>query len=217
METITLLQAVFNLLVALVCAIIIYTVYYFTSKDVKPSASFAKTLLIVTMATSLVIMLIGSNLALSLGMVGALSVIRFRAAVKDSRDAAFIFFAIAAGMTTALGVYSLSFAGTLFISAAIIVFSFINVGSRTYVITVRSSSINTDVEAEIRKVVGKRFSIVAVASKNIQTDINAAERKTQVVETVYELGLKNDAAELCRCLSSLDGVDSVNAVLREEV
>jgi len=210
METITVMQATVNLLVAFLCAVIIYTVYYFTSKDVKPTASFAKTILLVSLSTCLVLMLIGSNLALSLGMVGALSVIRFRAAVKDSRDAAFVFYAIAVGMTSALGVYSLAFIGTIFIGAAVIIFSFLNIGSRTYLLTVISDKYDPHIEEEIRKAAGNRYAAIAVSSKfNHETNVN-------IIETVYEIGLKKGTVELCRCLSAIEGVRSVNTVLRED-
>jgi hypothetical protein len=210
MENLTLLQVVSNLLVAFLCTIVIYAVYVFTSKDTKPTAAFAKTILIVTLSTSLLIMLVGSNLALSLGMIGAFSIIRFRAAVKDSRDAAFIFYAIAIGMTTALGVYALSLIGTFFIGVTVIVFSFLNIGSRTYVFTVKTYSDALIVEEEIKKKVGKRFSIIAITSKYDEENSNT------FTELVYEIGLKEGAGELSSRLLGKEGVASVNAVLRED-
>ena len=210
LENITVLQAALNLLVAFLCAVIVYTIYFFTSKDTKPTAAFAKTILIVTLSVTLVVMLIGSNFALSLGMVGALSIIRFRAAVKDSRDAAFIFFAIAAGMASALGVYLFAFVGTLFIGATVIVFSFMNIGSRTYLITVRAAKPVPAIEEEIIKLAGKRYSIMAVASKFDK------EKNTGSVEMVYEVGMKKGADTLCGRLLEKDGVESVTAVLRED-
>jgi uncharacterized membrane protein YhiD involved in acid resistance len=210
METVTVMQATINLLVAFICAIVIYAVYFFTSKDVKPTSSFAKTILLVTLSTCLVLMLIGSNLALSLGMVGALSVIRFRAAVKDSRDAAFVFYAIAVGMTTALGVYSLAVIGTLFIGCTVIIFSFMNIGSRTYLLTVISTAYDSRIETEIKKVTGNRYAAIAISLKpNHDADSSS-------IETVYEIGLKKGTGELCKSISMIDGVLSVNAIIRED-
>ena len=212
MDNLSVLHAVSNLLIAFLCVIIIYAVYFFTSKDVKPTAAFAKTLLIVNLSTCLVIMLVGSNLSLSLGMVGALSVIRFRAAVKDSRDAAFVFYAIAAGMTAALGVYALSFIGTLFIGAAVIIFSLVRIGSRTYIFTLKTSekAVRGEVEEEIRKTTGKRYSIIAISSKHNK------ENTGSLIETVYEIGLRTGAESLCERLLEKEGVESVNALLRED-
>jgi hypothetical protein len=210
METVTITQATINLLVSFICAVIIYTVYFFTSKDVKPTASFAKTILLVTLSTCLVLMLIGSNLALSLGMVGALSVIRFRAAVKDSRDAAFVFYAIAVGMTSALGVYTLAFIGTVFIGSTVILFSFLNIGTRTYLLTVISDTYDSRIEEEIKKSAGKRYAAIASSLKHNH------DTSSTSIETVYELGLKKGTGELCQCLSLIEGVRSVNAVLRED-
>lgn len=210
METITLMQATTNLLVALICAVIVYAVYYYTSKDAAPTSDFAKTVLIVTLSVSLIVMLIGSNLALSLGMVGALSIIRFRAAVKDSRDAAFIFYAIAVAMASALGVYQFALLGAAFIGAAIIIFSFFKVGSRTYLITVRTNAINPSVAKTFEKTLGRRYSVVTLSLKRGSSDDMA-------VETVYEAGLARGADALCEKLSQLDGVISVSAVLKEAV
>jgi len=210
METVTIMQATVNLLVAFLCAVIIYAVYYFTTKDVKPTASFAKTILLVTLSTCLVLMLIGSNLALSLGMVGALSVIRFRAAVKDSRDAAFVFFAIAVGMTSALGVYSLAFLGTVFIGCAVIIFSFLNIGSRTYLLTVISDTHDPQIEEEIKKATGNRYLAITTSVKNDH------ETNIKTIEMIYELGLKKGTGELCQSLSVIESVRAVNAVLRED-
>ena len=210
LDSLTVLQAVSNLLIAFLCTVIIYIVYLFSSKDVKPTAAFAKTILIVTLSTCLVIMLVGSNLALSLGMVGALSVIRFRAAVKDSRDAAFIFYAIAVGMTSALGVYALSFVGTLFIGTTVVLFSFFGIGSRTYIFTVRSRLNSYSVEEEIKKTAGKRYTAIAISSKYNK------DENSEVIETIYEIGMKKGVKELCERLLEKEGVESVSAILRED-
>jgi uncharacterized membrane protein YhiD involved in acid resistance len=210
LETVTVMQAASNMLTALLCTVFIYAVYFFTSKDVKPTAAFAKTILIVSLSVAMLVMMIGSNLALSLGMVGALSIIRFRAAVMDSWDAAFIFYAIAAGMASALGVHVFALTGTLFIAIAIIIFSFLDIGSRTYLFTVRTEGINSLVEKEIRNATGRRFAILTIAAKH------DTENDSISVETVYEIGLKKDADALCKKLLDKDGVISVTAVLREE-
>jgi uncharacterized membrane protein YhiD involved in acid resistance len=207
---VTVIDAALNLLVAFACTLVVMAVYFFTSKDVRPTMNFVKTLLITSLSTCLVIMLIGANLALSLGMVGALSVIRFRAAVKDSRDAAFIFYVIAVGMTCALGVYALAAVGTLFIGVAVLLFSFLNVGATTYVLTVVSAAYNTDAEGIIKKAAGRRYRAVALS-------LREDEGGSGSVEIVYELGLKRGAAELCAKLLQTDGVKSVNAVLREDI
>ena len=213
MDNLSLLQAVFNLLCAFVCTIIIFIVYYYTSKDTKPTAAFAKTILIVALSTCLVLMLVGSNLALSLGMVGALSIIRFRAAVKDSRDAAFVLYAIAAAMISALGVYTLAIAGTLFIGATAVIFSLFKIGARTYMLTVITSEKagRQSVEEGIRKAAGKSYSVVAVSSKF------SKEKGGSVFETIYEIGIKKGAAELCEHIMGIQGVESVNAISREDV
>ena len=239
MNSVTVLQGTYNLLAAFFCAVIVYTVYHITSKEVRPTASFAVTILIVTLSTCLILMLIGSNLALSLGMVGALSIIRFRSAVKDTRDASFIFYTIAAGMTSALGIYALAFVGTLLIGVVIVLFSFLNIGSQTFILTIRSSSFNPLVEEELIKITRNRYTMLAVSLKSVarenillqETTSHEAHQATNqgttaqgttsqeptLIEIVYEISLKKGTALLYERLLQEDGVVSVNAVLREDV
>ena len=90
---------------------------------IQPQFQF--TLIFITMVTAFIILPITSNLTLSLGMVGALSIVRFRTAVKEPIDIAYLFWAIAVGITTGAGFYSLSILGSLFISAVVVAFSYI--------------------------------------------------------------------------------------------
>ena len=82
---------IFRLLISLAVALFIYFIYKFTFNGVTFNRNFGGTIVVTTVVTAVIMMIINSNLALSLGMVGALSIIRFRNAVKDSRDISFIF------------------------------------------------------------------------------------------------------------------------------
>jgi uncharacterized membrane protein YhiD involved in acid resistance len=105
-----------NLIVALLCGLIISIVYRIIYRGPHYSTSFVQAMVILSMITSLVIMVIGNNLARAFGLVGAMSIIRFRTAVKDTQDIIFIFFALASGMAAGVGLKGLAFLGTILIS-----------------------------------------------------------------------------------------------------
>ncbi len=94
-----------SLIIAFICAIFITYIYKKTYTGVSYTKSFVLSIILLSMVTSLVIRTINSNLALSLGMVGALSIVRFRTAVKDSVDTIFMFWAIAVGIMSGAGLY----------------------------------------------------------------------------------------------------------------
>ena len=102
-------------------------VYRFTYRGPGYSNSFVISLIVISMITSLVIMVIGNNLARAFGLVGALSIIRFRTAVKDTIDIVYIFFGLAIGMGAGVGYYKLALAGTIIISLVLLAFSKTNV------------------------------------------------------------------------------------------
>lgn len=105
----------FSLLTAFVTAILITYIYKKTYTGVSYTKSFTLSLVLLAMVTSLVIRTINSNLALSLGMVGALSIVRFRTAVKDPVDTVFMFWAIAAGIMSGAGLYLITLIASLFL------------------------------------------------------------------------------------------------------
>lgn len=110
------------LLCGLVAGMIIYFTYYITSEKVVYSRRFNWSLVIMLLITVIVMMMISSNIAISLGMVGALSIVRFRTAVKDSRDTMFIFWAMAEGLCISSQNYRMAFTTVLFV-AAVLIFS----------------------------------------------------------------------------------------------
>ena len=108
-----------NLLTALLCGIIISYVYRWVYNGPSYSAKFVQAMVVLSMITALVIMVIGNNLARAFGLVGAMSIIRFRTAVKDTQDIVFIFFSLAAGMASGVGLRSIALLGTLFIGSVL--------------------------------------------------------------------------------------------------
>jgi uncharacterized membrane protein YhiD involved in acid resistance len=114
-------QVVANLLIALLCGLIISVSYRSTSDMLNYSPTFVRANVVLAMITALVIMVIGNNLARAFGLVGAMSIIRFRTAVKDIQDIVYIFFALAAGMAAGVGLKGIALIGTLIISLILFV------------------------------------------------------------------------------------------------
>jgi len=108
-------QFFINLIIAFICGAIISMFYKASNRSLYYSASFVQAMIALAMVTALVIMVIGNNLARAFGLVGAMSIIRFRTAVKDTQDIVFIFFSLAAGMAAGVGLKLLALSGTVFI------------------------------------------------------------------------------------------------------
>lgn len=105
-------QICLNFAVALILGFVIYISYRFSHSGAVYSARFNVSLLMLTLITTLIMNVIGNNIALSLGMVGALSIVRFRTAIKDPRDATYIFWCIAVGISCGVSYYLLAAIGT---------------------------------------------------------------------------------------------------------
>ncbi|MBN2544704.1 MAG: DUF4956 domain-containing protein [Spirochaetes bacterium] len=112
-----------NLFVVLVCISFVYFIYKKTYSSILYSKNFNITLVMTSLVTSLAVMVISSNLALSLGMVGALSIIRFRSAIKDPKDVGFLFWSVALGIVCGIGAYPLAFISTLVIGLVVFIIS----------------------------------------------------------------------------------------------
>ena len=112
-------QIMINVIVALSCGLFIAYIYKKSYRGAGYSAAFANSMIILTMITSIVIMVIGNNLARAFGLVGAMSIIRFRTAVKDTQDIVFIFFGLAIGMASGVGYHKMAIFGSLFIGLMI--------------------------------------------------------------------------------------------------
>lgn len=139
------IQIVIGMLIALFLAICIYIVYRKTYTGVMYSKDFNITILMLTLITTFIIMIIGSNLALSLGLVGALSIIRFRTAVKNSRDAAFLFWAIGVGLSCGTGVYTIGMIGSVIIGFILLVFHRLSLSEKNpYLLVVNGSYIESE-------------------------------------------------------------------------
>ncbi len=147
--SVTFTDLIKNLTVALICGLIIGFFYKKTYSGSGYTNSFLNSLIILTLITSIVIMIIGNNLARAFGLVGAMSIIRFRTAVKDPLDIIFIFFALAIGMAAGVGLLSVAFGGTIFIGLVLLILtksSIINTSREEYLLQFYCQGENGDDE-----------------------------------------------------------------------
>ena len=122
-------EIIINLLLAFILGVVISTIYKKTHKGLSYSQSFMITNIFICVIVAMVIMIIGNNLARAFALVGALSIVRFRTVIKDTKDIAFIFWSLAAGMGAGTGSYFISIVGTIFLVLIAIVLFKTNFGS----------------------------------------------------------------------------------------
>lgn len=195
MGTITVMDVVITLAVALVIGMFIFQIYKKTYQSVVYTRSFNLSLVMMTLITALVILAISSNVVLSLGMVGALSIVRFRAAIKDPMDIVFMFFAIAAGIVTGAGLYTLAIIGSVVIGVMILIFNINVTRDKPYLLIVQFS--DEKVEKAIIELVKKASDRYYIKSKNISHDL---------VELNIELRVKSGEMAFVNTLYAMDSV-----------
>ena len=205
-SAISISDIIIRLLIALAVSLFIYFIYKFTFNGVTFNRNFGGTIVITTVVTAVIMMIINSTLALSLGMVGALSIIRFRNAVKDSRDISFIFWGVASGLAAGTGLYLVALISTVFIGLCVVVFNLTGFSSKSYLLVVRyNTSFNSDIMAKALNHYCKKYRL---RMKNTSDD---------TVEAIYELNLRNGADNvMVEKIADLDGILSVNLVSSNE-
>ena len=130
------------LLVAFLVSLIIFITYKHTYTGVLYNPRFNVSLIMITMITTIVMVVIGSNISVSLGMVGALSIIRFRTAVKDPRDTAFIFWGVVSGLACGTQNYTIVIVGSMVLCAILFIFKSISTSSNKYVLVVKGENVD---------------------------------------------------------------------------
>lgn len=196
-SSISVLDMILTIMLSFGIGLFIFLVYKKTYRGVMYSAGFGTTLIALTMITAIVILAVTSNVVLSLGMVGALSIVRFRAAIKDPLDIAFLFWSIGAGIILAAGMIPLAIIGSVCIG--IILLIFVNRTSNTHPYMVVLSC--TDHEAEVK---AKEF-----LSKNVtRTTTKSKSAVKGAIELSIEVRLKEDDTDFINILSEMSGVNS---------
>ena len=194
---VSVLDMALTLVLAFGIGIFIFLVYKKTYKGVMYSSSFGVTLVALTMITSQVILAVTSNVVLSLGMVGALSIVRFRTAIKEPLDIAFLFWSIAAGIILAAGMIPLAVIGSVIIGVILLVFVNKKPHRNPYIIVLSCSDSKS--EAGAMDYLKGKVERCVVKSKSAQAGL---------IELNMEVRLKDADTDFINELSSMDGVSS---------
>ncbi len=196
-SSISILDMAVTMLLAFGVGVFIFLIYKKTYAGVMYSSSFGVTLVALTMITSLVILAVTSNVVLSLGMVGALSIVRFRTAIKEPLDIAFLFWAIAVGIVLAAGMIPLAVFGSLFIGIIILLFANHKDTSNPYIVVLECAGSESE-EAALSFLMQhtKRCVIKSKTAKKDQVELN------------LEVRLRDTNTAFVNELASLEGVRS---------
>lgn len=177
--------------------VFIFFIYKKTFSGVMYSSSFALTLIALTMITTVVILAVSSNVVLSLGMVGALSIVRFRTAIKEPSDIAFLFWAIAVGIVLAAGMIPLAIIGSVIIGLIILIFANKRLRITPYIIVI--SCADHDSELRAKEFINQQVSRAVIKSKSAQKG---------AIELNYEIRLKDDDTDFINTLAEMPGINS---------
>ena len=197
----SILDTVIGLAVALVIGLFIFIIYKKTLTGVMYSSGFALTLVGLSLVTTLVIMAVTSNVVLSLGMVGALSIVRFRTAIKEPLDLAFLFWSIAAGIVLAAGFIPLAVIGSAIIGVILLLFVNRKSHVNPYILVLQCADSAT--EATAKAYLETKTQRCVLKSKAVQAGN---------IEVNLELRLKSDNTDFINELSAMDGVTSAALV-----
>lgn len=198
LSSITVLDMAVALVLAFLLGLFIFFIYQACYSGVMYSASFGVTLIALTLTTTILIMAVVSNVVLSLGMVGALSIVRFRTAIKEPMDIAFLFWSIATGIILAAGLIPLAVFGSLFIGAVLFAFAKKKTVDSPYLLMVHCT--DSDWEQQVRTFVASRVQKMNLKSKNVQAGM---------IELNYEVRLKDDNSLFVNELDKMEGVSHV--------
>lgn len=195
--SVSILDMAIALVLAFGIGMFIFLVYKKTYQGVMYSSSFGTTLVALTMITTVVILAVTSNVVLSLGMVGALSIVRFRTAIKDPLDIAFLFWAIAVGIVLAAGMIPLAVIGSVIIGVILLVF--VNKKSHCNPYIVVLSCTDSEAEKNAKAFLEKQVQRCVVKSKTAQKGM---------IELNLEIRMKDDNTDFINALSEMNGVNS---------
>lgn len=210
-STLTWEQIASNIIVAGIIGFLIFISYMISHRGTIYSKKFNVSLVVLTVLTSMVMTVIGNNVALSLGMVGALSIVRFRTAIKDSRDTVYIFWTIIVGICCGVGDFIVAGIGSTVVFILLLLFGAIKNNNRMLII-IRGSRTK---EAAIQAVVFKFFGAKAVLRVKNSTDTS--------IEFIYEITAKllaqaerKNNIGICDEIYNIGNIEYVNTVMQND-
>ncbi len=191
----------FRIITAILIGLFIYFVYKKTFSGVIYSQSFNVTIIMICVITSIIMMLIGNNLTLSLGLVGSLSIIRFRTAIKEPRDIAFLFWAIAMGLATGTGEFLVAIISSVIIACLLFIFSKVIYTDYCYLLILKGSEIESKDITNILKEYEIPYKLRMKNTNNV------------FMEITYEISLKSVSEDsLIKTLEVIDGMKEIHIV-----
>ncbi|MDC7290148.1 DUF4956 domain-containing protein [Blautia schinkii] len=197
-------EIIVNFIAALTAGFIIFMSYRFSHSQAVYSHRFNISLWMLTVVTTMVMCVIGNNIALSLGMVGALSIVRFRTAIKDARDTAYIFWCVAAGICCGVSDFLIGLLGSMVIFLLMLVIGNAR-GNNRYLLVIHC---DYQSQAEVEGVIEECYS-----GKARLCTKNAIREKVEYIFEITENQLKKtNASLLTEKLFAKEGVNSVNLV-----
>lgn len=197
----SILDTVIGLAVALIIGLFIFIIYKKTLTGVMYSSGFALTLIGLSLVTTLVIMAVTSNVVLSLGMVGALSIVRFRTAIKEPVEIVFLFWSLAVGIVIGAGMIPLAVIGSAIIGVILLLFGNRKIHSNPYILVLNLE--NEDAENAALDIVGQSTEHYIIKSKTITS---------AGIELTAELRTKNASTAFVNQISELTGVRNATLV-----
>lgn len=203
-----------NLLLAAVLGIVIAKVYKKTHKGISYSASYAYSIVVMAMVVALIMMVIGGNVARAFTLLGAFTLIRFRTAVKDPKDTAFIFLAIVVGLAVGASDYSLAIAGTLVIALVALVLDAVNFGTMLKLEQVLYLTINPKIvnQKDLEVILRDQCKEISIINVNY-SDTN------KLLQYSYNVKLhkRDQQAIVMRKISAVEGVKSAEILASQQV
>ncbi|WP_040205833.1 DUF4956 domain-containing protein [Neobacillus jeddahensis] len=194
----SIVDSLIGLLVSFAIGFFIYWVYKKTFTGVIYSHTFNISLIVMAMATALIIMGISSNILLSLGMVGALSIVRFRTPIKDPMDIVYIFWAIVAGILCGAGFIPLAILGSVLIGIVLLIFINRVTMENPYLLVVRYHEVS--VEKSLKEIISGQAKKQSLKSKSVMPG--------NEFEVTYEIRVKENDGSFLNQISNLEGVKS---------
>jgi len=200
-------EILINLVLSFILGILISLIYKKTHKGLSYSQSFMVTNIFVAVIVCMVIMIIGNSLARAFALVGALSIIRFRTVVKDTKDTAYIFWSLAAGMAAGTGSYFLAMAGSIIISGIALILYYTNFGSiikSEFIVQFRINSNDSKITSQYNKLISD-----FTKSHTLLSSESSGDGKT--IKVSFDVVMKEEMKqnELISKISKIDGVSEV--------
>lgn len=198
-----------NIVMAAVLGFLVFISYYITHRGTIYSKKFNASLVVLTVLTGTVMTVIGNNIALSLGMVGALSIVRFRTAIKDSRDTVYIFWTIIVGICCGVGDYAVAAIGSVITFVVLLILGCIKSDNRMLIIVRANRARQSVIQAYVFKQFNRKAKMrvrntteemVEFIYEISEKELLKAERSVNVTDEIYDLG----------------GVEYVNIVMQND-